>query len=112
MNDLSKAHEMLKGNSATVQVLEEEYDDYNDRSTGRPIRAEIILTGRVNAVLEFALDFDCDIDEYGRTVDASVWVVSLKSGELPDGFLADVQSLKHQDLDDYAYDIEGFIEQS
>ena len=48
----------------------------------------------------------------GEMWTATRWVVSLKSGELPEGFLADVACLNHRYLEDYAYDIEGFIEQS
>lgn len=92
---------MASANSVTIKVLKS-YE-------GLPELADLILEGSVNAVLEFSLDHDADVDEYGRMVDASRWSVRVKSGEVP--FIKDIQALKHRDLEDYAYDIEGFMNQ-
>lgn len=102
-SDSSKVKEMLTG-KATVEVRV--LKDYEGHAT----LAEIVIGGHFNAVIEFELDWDADVDEYGRTVDASCWRTRLKSGSLPEGFLEDVGALKHRDLDDYAYDIEGFLD--
>lgn len=102
-SDSAKVKSLLTGKgSVEVKVLQ----DYEGHAT----LAEIVIGGDYEAVLLCELDWDADVNEYGGMVDASSWKFSLKFGSLPEGFLEDVRSLRHRDLEDVAYDIEGFLD--